>query len=127
MGRITADRTGPLPALDPSCLADLAHQLGDVAPARETVLIFLHAVDERRSQLVEAVMAADLAGVRLVAHSLASVSALLGVRDLHNLSSHLEASALLRDVDDVTEVWPAFEVALDRAADALRAWLAAAA
>jgi len=126
MAPITADRTGPLPALDPSCLADLAHQLGDVAPARETVLIFLHGVDARRGQLVEAVMAADLAGVRLVAHSLASVSALLGARDLHNLSSHLEASALLGDLDDVVEVWPAFEVALDRAADALREWLDAA-
>jgi HPt (histidine-containing phosphotransfer) domain-containing protein len=65
--------------------------------------------------------------VRLVAHSVASVSALLGARDLHNLASHLEASALLGDLDDVTEVWPAFEVALDRAADALREWLAAAA
>jgi len=37
MAPITADRTGPLPPLDPSCLADLAHQLGDVAPARENV------------------------------------------------------------------------------------------
>ena len=127
MTPITADRISPLPALDPSCLADLAHQLGDVAPARETVLIFLHGVEARRSQLVEAVIASDLAGVRLVAHGLASVSALLGARDLHNLSSHLEASALLGDLDDVTEVWPAFEVALDRAADALREWLADAA
>ena len=126
MAPMTADRTGPLPALDPGCLAELAHQLGDLAPARETVLVFLHGVDARRTQLVEAVMAADLAGVRLVAHSLASVSALLGARDLHNLSSHLEASALLGDLDDVTEVWPAFEVSLDRAADALREWLAAA-
>ena len=126
MSPMTAGRTSPLPALDPSCLADLAHQLGDVAPARETVLVFLHGVDAHRTQLVEAVMAADLAGVRLAAHSLASVSALLGARDLHNLSSHLEASALLGDLDDVTEVWPAFEVALDRAADALREWLAAA-
>jgi len=127
MTPITADRTSPLPALDPSCLADLAHQLGDVAPARETVLIFLHGVDARRTQLVDAVLAGDLAGVRLVAHSLASVSALLGARDLHNLSSHLEASALLGDLDDVTAVWPAFEVALDRAAEALREWLGAAA
>ena len=127
MAPITADRTSPLPALDPSRLADLAPQLGDVAPARETVLIFLHGVEARRSQLVEAVIASDLAGVRLVAHGLASVSALLGARDLHNLSSHLEASALLGDLDDVTEVWPAFEVALDRAADALREWLADAA
>jgi HPt (histidine-containing phosphotransfer) domain-containing protein len=127
MAPIAADRAGPLPVLDPACLDDLAHQLGDVAPARETVLIFLHGVDARRTQLVEAVMAADLGGVRLVAHSLASVSALLGARDLHNLSLHLEASALLGDLDDVTEVWPAFEVALDRAADALRDWLAAAA
>jgi HPt (histidine-containing phosphotransfer) domain-containing protein len=126
MAPMTADRTGPLPALDPGCLAELAHQLGDVAPARETVLVFLHGVDARRTQLVEAVMAADLAEVRLVAHSVASVSALLGARDLHNLSSHLEVSALLGDLDDVTEVWPAFEVALDRAADALREWLAAA-
>ena len=127
MAPMTADRAEPLPALDPSCLAELAHQLGDVAPARETVLVFLHGVEARRTQLVEAVMAADLAQVRLVAHSLASVSALLGARDLHNVSSHLEASALLGDLDDVTEVWPAFEVALDRAADALREWLAAAA
>ena len=56
----------------------------------------------------------------------AGACALLGARDLHNLSSHLEASALLGDLDDVTEVWPAFEVSLDRAADALREWLAAA-
>ena len=127
MAPITADRTGPLPALDPSALTELAHQLGDVAPARETVLVFLHGVDARRTQLVDAVMAGDLAGVRLVAHSLASVSALLGARDLHNLSSHLEASALLGDLDDVTAVWPAFEVALDRAAEALREWLEVAA
>ena len=127
MAPITADRAGPLPALDPSALTELAHQLGDVAPARETVLVFLHGVDARRTQLVDAVMAGDLAGVRLVAHSLASVSALLGARDLHNLSSHLEASALLGDLDDVTAVWPAFEVALDRAAEALREWLEVAA
>ena len=127
MAQRTADRAGTLPALDPTCLADLAHQLGDVAPARETVLIFLHGVDARRSQLVEAVMAADLAEVRLVAHSVASVSAMLGARDLHNLASHLEASALLGDLEDVTEVWPAFEESLDRAADALREWLSAAA
>ena len=126
MAPITADRSGPLPALDPSCLEDLAHQLGDAAPARETVLVFLHGVDGRRTQLAEAILAADLAGVRLVAHSLASVSALLGARDLHNLSLHLEASALLGDLDDVTEVWPAFEDALDRAADALQEWLDAA-
>ena len=127
MPPMTADRTGPLPALDPSCLADLAQQLGDVSPARETVLIFLHGVHARRTQLVEAMMAADLGGVRLVAHGVASVSALLGARDLHNVSSHLEASALLGDLDDVTEVWPAFDAALDRAADALREWLATAA
>jgi HPt (histidine-containing phosphotransfer) domain-containing protein len=127
MSPTTAGRTGTLPALDTGCLADLAHQLGDVAPARETVLAFLHGVDARRTQLAEAVLATDLAAVRLVAHSLASVSALLGARDLHNLSSHLQASALLGDLDDVTELWPAFEAALDRAAAALREWLAAAA
>ena len=126
MASVTAGRTGPLPALDPSCLADLAHRLGDVAPARETVLVFLHGVEARRTQVVEAVIAADLAAVRRLAHSLASESALLGARVLHNLSLHLEASALLGDLDDVTELWPAFEVALDRAADALREWLAAA-
>jgi HPt (histidine-containing phosphotransfer) domain-containing protein len=123
MGQVTADRSGALPALDPARLEELARRLGDLAPARETVLVFLHGVPTRRVQLADAVTAADLAGVREVAHCVASVSALLGARDLHNVSAHLEAAALLGDLDDVVAVRPAFEVALDRAVDALQEWL----
>jgi len=105
------------PALDPAALA----RLMELDPKGENHLVervlkaFQVSVARLRPQAVTARANKDLAGLRLVAHTLKSSSASIGAMHLSQVCAQIETTIRGGDVDDIDVQIDALDAALDNA------------
>jgi HPt (histidine-containing phosphotransfer) domain-containing protein/CheY-like chemotaxis protein len=105
------------PALDPAALA----RLMELDPKGENHLLervlkaFQVSVARLRPQAVAARASKDLAGLRLVAHTLKSSSASIGAMHLSQVCAQIEATIRGGDVDDIEAQIDTLDAALDNA------------
>jgi len=114
-GGMSAHASEPSPVLDPAALARLAEldPKGESRLLQRVLQAFQTSVSRLRPQADAARLRGDMAGVRLVAHTLKSSSASIGAMHLSQLCAQIETAIRTANGDDLNAQLDALGTALD--------------